>query len=84
MADIREISSMLNDRAEQVASMLLPNGRLVKREWCVGSVHGEPGMSLKVCVSGDKVGVWSDFAAGVSGDLIDQRQCVQRKNILEL
>jgi hypothetical protein len=34
------------------------------QEWCVGSVSGEAGESLKVRVRGAKVGRWSDFAAG--------------------
>jgi twinkle protein len=41
------------------------------REWVVGSINGEEGRSLKVCISGSKVGIWSDFATGQRGDLLD-------------
>jgi len=62
---------MLNDRAHSVAERLLPNGKLISGEWCVGSINGEAGQSLKVCVKGAKIGVWADFADGNGGDLIE-------------
>lgn len=68
---VTEIVQSMKDRAEEIARCLLPNGRLVGREWEVGSVAGEAGRSLKVCVSGAKLGAWADFAAGQSGDLLD-------------
>lgn len=68
---VGEIVQTMKDRAEEIARHLLPQGRLESREWVVGSIAGEPGRSLKVCVSGAKTGVWSDFAAGQSGDLLD-------------
>lgn len=69
--DIREIVEKLNCQVEAVARMLLPGGKQVGREWEAGSVNGEEGRSLKVCISGSKVGVWSDFASGEKGDLLD-------------
>lgn len=71
MADITEIKRMLADRAQAVAEHLLPNGRKEGHEWRAGSVHGEAGKSLGVCLTGPKAGIWSDFAAGEGGDLID-------------
>jgi twinkle protein len=72
MADIREISQQLNSRAEEIARYLLPNGKRESQEWRAGSIGGERGDSLGVHLSGAKVGVWSDFAAGKSGaDLLD-------------
>lgn len=41
-----------------------PAGHRYGREWCVGSLAGEPGMSLKINLT---TGVWRDFAAGVGG-----------------
>nr|WP_211112131.1 AAA family ATPase [Azospirillum soli] len=62
----------MEGRAKEVAERLLPRGVLEGREWCVGSIQGEAGRSLKVCVQGAKAGTWADFAAGGdSGDLID-------------
>lgn len=69
--DAGQIARRLADQAEQVAAYLLPNGKCQGREWCVGSISGEPGQSLKVCIAGTKAGLWSDFATGESGDLLD-------------
>ncbi len=40
-------------------------------EYCVGSIDGEAGKSLKVRVTGAKAGIWADFAGSDKGDLID-------------
>jgi twinkle protein len=77
MITISEISRQLTGRASDVAKYLLPNGKHEQREWVVGSISGEAGRSLKVCIDGAKCGVWSDFAAGDSGDLIDLWKAVR-------
>ena len=69
--NIGEISRMLADQAETVAKYLLPNGKRDGAEWRAGSTGGEAGASLGVHLTGTKAGVWSDFATGESGDLID-------------
>ncbi len=66
-----EINSLLTRDAEGVASMLLPNGQRDGHEWRAGSVDGEAGKSLGVHLTGEKAGVWSDFATGERGDLLD-------------
>jgi twinkle protein len=66
-----ETSQRLAAEAETVVSMLLPNGKRKGPEFCVGSVAGEAGDSLKVRILGNKAGVWKDFATGEGGDLID-------------
>lgn len=66
-----EISRMLADRAVEVAEYLLPGGKKRGPEWRAGSVHGEAGESLGVHLTGNKSGVWSDFASGEKGDLLD-------------
>lgn len=72
MSDITSIKLALQDRIREVAEHLLPRGILDGRDWCAGSIRGEPGKSLKVCVSGAKAGLWADFAeGGESGDAID-------------
>ncbi|MDH3738445.1 MAG: AAA family ATPase, partial [Alphaproteobacteria bacterium] len=58
-------------RAEIIARKLLPAGKLIGKEWCCGSIRGEPGESLRVCLIGDKAGTWKDFNEGHGGDLID-------------
>lgn len=70
--EISEVVQALNSQTETVAAMLLPGGKAVGREWEAGSTGGEQGRSLKVCMqAGEKRGVWSDFATGESGDLLD-------------
>ncbi|WP_262337502.1 bifunctional DNA primase/helicase [Legionella genomosp. 1] len=67
----KEISQQLAQRVEEVARYLLPNGKRSGNQWLVGSIHGESGESLKVCLKGEKAGIWSDFAEGSKGDLLD-------------
>lgn len=48
-----------------------PNGVREGHEFCIGSREGEAGQSLRIRVTGDKAGVWSDFSDGeAGGDLI--------------
>lgn len=68
---VKEISQKLSAQALSVAEYLLPNGKHAGREYQVGSVAGEQGDSCKICVAGSKAGVWSDFATGDSGDMLD-------------
>ena len=81
MTDITAIKRALEGRAKAAAEHLLPNGRREGREWCAGSVAGEPGKSLKVAVSGAKSGTWADFATGESGDLIDLWRSVKGRDL---
>lgn len=71
MTPANVVKDMLASRAEEVAAMLLPNGKRVGNEWCAGDAFGCAGKSLKVVLSGGKAGVWADFAAGEGGDLLD-------------
>lgn len=48
-----------------------PNGVKEGNEFCIGSRAGEAGQSLRIRLSGEKAGVWSDFSDGAAGgDLI--------------
>lgn len=69
--DILEVKRQAAARAQEVCEYLLPQGKRFKDEWEVGSIDGEPGKSLKVKLAGSKSGIWSDFATGDSGDMID-------------
>lgn len=71
MHSAKEIVCLLVQNIERVMAYLLPNGKRKSGEWCIGSVNGEPGDSLKVCLEGDKMGVWCDFATGQGGDLLN-------------
>lgn len=69
--DITEIKRQLNARVESLCGALLPNGKRRGAEWCVGSTGGEEGQSTRVHLSGDKAGVWCDFAGSERGDALD-------------
>ncbi len=71
MTTARDIAAMLARDAEAVAKLLLPNGKREGHEWRAGSTDGEAGKSLGVHLTGEKTGVWGDFATGESGDLLD-------------
>ncbi len=75
---VREIAERLAGNAEALCRHLLPNGRREGAEWRCGSVNGEPGKSLGIHLTGAKSGVWSDFASGESGDLLDLTQACLR------
>ncbi|HAT1998358.1 TPA: AAA family ATPase [Legionella pneumophila] len=77
----KEISKLLAQRAEEIARLLLPNGKKTGSEWCVGNINGDIGESLKIHLNGEKSGVWCDFASGDSGDLIDLWAKTKRINI---
>lgn len=66
-----ELARVLARDAERVCRHLLPNGKKQGAEWCVGDTQGGDGQSCKVHLIGDKAGLWSDFATGQSGDLLD-------------
>lgn len=78
-----EVSERLARQAEAVAHRLLPGGKREGREYVAGSTSGEGGKSLKVCIGGDKAGIWSDFATGEGGDLIDLWAAVKNISIAD-
>lgn len=66
---------LVNERAcLSIESLLLgwfPNGIIRGSQFHLGSLDGEKGDSLQVCVKGTKCGVWQDFNTGErGGDLI--------------
>jgi RecA-family ATPase len=71
MHSFEEARSILSNRVLEIVSYLFPNGKKIGQEWCVGSINGEAGESLKIRLSGQKSGIWSDFNGGKGGDLID-------------
>ncbi len=83
MSTAKEISRQLTQRAEDIARYLLPNGKKESNEWRVGSVYGEEGKSLGVHLSGEKAGIWCDFASGDKGDLLDLWMAVRKISLRE-
>lgn len=67
----KEISNQLAQRADEIAWKLFPDGHMQGNELCVGDIMGSRGNSLKIQLKGSKAGLWSDFATGEGGDLLD-------------
>ena len=67
-ANSGQVKQALIARAEGFARFLFPAGKKMGREWKVGSICGEAGESLGICIEGAKAGVFCDFATGDSGD----------------
>ncbi len=66
-----EIKAAMLARLPEVLRHLFPNGRLLKREFQIGSLQGEKGQSLRISMQGDKAGLWQDFESGHGGDIFD-------------
>jgi hypothetical protein len=62
VSDARQIKESLHNRVGALAQYLFPNGKRDGAHWCVGSIGGEPGKSFKICIAGEKAGLWGDFA----------------------
>ena len=60
--NLDEIKRELIRRVEEFARYVFPDGKRVGNHWCVGSIAGEPGQSFKICLTGEKIGLWGDFA----------------------
>lgn len=67
----KTVAEGLAGRVRELCQHLLPSGKEVGQEWVVGSVAGEAGQSLKVRLSGQKAGLWADFATSDAGDALD-------------
>lgn len=80
--EIMQIKNLLNSRIKDVCRHLLPNGSVQGHEFVVGSIRGEKPTgqgSCKIHLTGEKTGVWSDFADNTGGDVLDL--WVQARNI---
>lgn len=71
MNTAKDIARLLSERVNELAFYLYPNGRQTNSEFLIGSIEGEAGQSMKICLEGNKKGLWADFATGHGGDLID-------------
>ena len=64
MIDFAAINAGILGNYLNVLQQWLPNGKKIGPDWCVGSLAGEEGQSLKIHV---RKGVWKDFASGQGG-----------------
>lgn len=82
--DFKGIAQDLNSIAEDYCRFILPSGTRNGSEYHCGSVGGEKGRSLSICVAGDRIGVWRDFAGSDGGgDLISLTAAVKNFNQVE-
>ena len=58
MNTAKDIAGLLSERANELAFYLYPNGKQVNNEFLIGSIEGEPGQSMKICLQGNKRGLW--------------------------
>ena len=58
MRDARAVKDALRVRVEELAMYLFPNGKREGAHWCIGDISGASGESFKICISGDKAGLW--------------------------
>ncbi|AJD52984.1 MULTISPECIES: toprim domain-containing protein [Thalassospira] len=65
------LADALASQALAVCRCYLPSGRRQGQYWICGDVHGTPGRSLFVRISGYRAGKWCDAATGEYGDLLD-------------
>jgi hypothetical protein len=71
LVPIDVITDGLAARDRELCTQLFPHGVIEGHEYCVGSLAGEPGRSLKIHLGGGRSGVWCDFATGETGDALD-------------
>lgn len=66
-----DIAEALTAQTETLVRDLFPAGRRQGNDWCVGSLAGEPGQSLRIGLAGKHRGRWQEFADGTGGDMLD-------------
>lgn len=71
--DAQEVKRAMLANLEGILGHLFPNGFAERsgRVFYIGSTSGEAGESLNVTLTGDKAGLWYDFATGEGGDILD-------------
>ncbi|MFQ5510152.1 MAG: hypothetical protein ACE5FN_12590, partial [Leptospirillia bacterium] len=69
--DVDTVRRELSDRLESMLVYLFPNGTTKGGTFQVGDLMGSKGNSLSVALTGNKRGLWTDFATGEGGDVID-------------
>jgi twinkle protein len=79
----KELAQQMAAQAASIVPYLLPQGKKSAGEWKVGGTSGEPGQSMSVRLSGAKAGVWSDFASGEKGDILDLWAAVRGLSMAE-
>jgi putative DNA primase/helicase len=70
--DFASVGRAALNSIETLLAGWFPAGQRQGAEFCIGSRSGEAGQSLRIRLTGEKAGVWSDFSADgeAGGDLI--------------
>lgn len=67
-----ETNKLLCQQVVNICQMLLSGGKVQGNYFVAGNIHGEAGESLKVHLSGSKLGKFTDYASPENhGDLVD-------------
>ncbi|WP_168464962.1 AAA family ATPase [Wolbachia endosymbiont of Ctenocephalides felis wCfeT] len=74
------LKAQLSLNIRSCLSYLLPRGTFRGDKFYVGDVYGHKGKSLVVELTGNKAGLWHDFATGKGGDIFDLWSAVTGKN----
>lgn len=77
--DRDDVFHALTKNLESVLGYLYPRGFADPkgRKFYIGNVDGEEGESLSVELSGERAGLWHDFATGEGGDIFDLWQAAR-------
>lgn len=69
--DVVELKQRLLDRLPILLAALFSNGKKRGSRFVVGDLGGNKGKSLVIELEGEKAGLWTDFATGEGGDVMD-------------
>ncbi|RZI46695.1 hypothetical protein EQU50_03440 [Candidatus Finniella inopinata] len=67
---VEMLKQRLHNQLTTVLVHLFPYGRIRQPHFVIGNVQGDAGESLKVELTGPKIGMWHDFATGEGGDIL--------------
>ncbi|VVC46367.1 Zinc finger, CHC2-type [Cinara cedri] len=76
----KELKEELLNNLRSCLEYLFPNGTFHSHEFWVGNIQGNRGKSLRVELTGDRKGLWKDFATNEKGDIIYLWAAVKGKN----
>ncbi|WNO10401.1 AAA family ATPase [Teredinibacter sp. KSP-S5-2] len=79
--DAMEIKSRILDRLDSVLDTFFPEGKVRGQQFVIGDLEGNRGKSLVVELGGSKQGLWTDFATGEGGDIVDLWARVHRFDV---
>ena len=67
---VEVLKQRLHNQLITVLVHLFPYGKIRHPHFVIGNVQGDAGESLKVELTGPKIGMWHDFATGEGGDIL--------------